>query len=171
TILIRQVSATEILSAFSILLRDYGLVALNLMAFLNKTSKFAVQYSRLNKMSIIQRSIQVGFELRVFFTRNVFASANPLLRDILAGPVSDPLRNRRALVVMDEALAEAQPALSGEIEAYFANIPRLNLVCAPLVIEGGERTKNSYFHVSEIHSQIDRYHIDRHSYLLALGGG
>jgi 3-dehydroquinate synthase len=31
--------------------------------------------------------------------------------------------------------------------------------------------KNSYFHVSEIHSQIDRYHIDRHAYLLCVGGG
>ena len=41
----------------------------------------------------------------------------------------------------------------------------------PLVIEGGERTKNSYFHVSEIHSHIDRYHIDRHSYVIAVGGG
>jgi len=40
-----------------------------------------------------------------------------------------------------------------------------------LIIEGGERTKNSYFHVSEIHSHIDRYHIDRHSYVLAVGGG
>src|SRR2546428_10614527 len=40
-----------------------------------------------------------------------------------------------------------------------------------MAIEGGERTKNSYFHVSEIHSQIDRYHIDRHSYVVGVGGG
>jgi 3-dehydroquinate synthase len=40
-----------------------------------------------------------------------------------------------------------------------------------VIIEGGERTKNSYFHVSEIHSEIDRYHIDRHSYVIAVGGG
>jgi len=40
-----------------------------------------------------------------------------------------------------------------------------------LALEGGERTKNSYFHVSEIHSHIDRYHIDRHSYVVAVGGG
>jgi 3-dehydroquinate synthase len=44
-------------------------------------------------------------------------------------------------------------------------------VCPPVVIEGGERTKNSYFHVSEIHSQIDRFHIDRHSAVIAVGGG
>jgi 3-dehydroquinate synthase len=40
-----------------------------------------------------------------------------------------------------------------------------------LRIEGGERVKNSYFHVSEIHSQIDKHHVDRHSYVIAIGGG
>ncbi|HWF19327.1 MAG TPA: 3-dehydroquinate synthase [Verrucomicrobiae bacterium] len=122
-------------------------------------------------MSKIQRSIQVGFELRVFFTRNVFGPANPLLRDVLAGAETQNDRTRRVLVVMDEALAQTQPTLAGQIEAYFANTPRLDLVCPPMIVEGGERTKNSYFHVSEIHSHIDRFHIDRHSYLLAVGGG
>jgi 3-dehydroquinate synthase len=40
-----------------------------------------------------------------------------------------------------------------------------------MILEGGERVKNSYFHVSEIQSYIDRYHIDRHSYVIAGGGG
>src|SRR2546423_14626428 len=44
-------------------------------------------------------------------------------------------------------------------------------VSPPIVLEGGERVKNSYFHVSEIQSHIDRYHIDRHCYVLAVGGG
>ena len=38
-----------------------------------------------------------------------------------------------------------------------------------MIVEGGERTKNSPIHVSEIHSHIDRYHIDRHSYVIAVG--
>ncbi|MDB6022119.1 MAG: aroB [Pedosphaera sp.] len=121
-------------------------------------------------MSNIQRTIQVGFDLRVFFTRQAFAPANPLLREVLTDRQSG--RTHGVLLVMDEALAQAQPTLAGEIESYFAHAaPRLKLVCPPMIIEGGERTKNSYFHVSEIHSHIDRYHIDRHSYLLALGGG
>src|SRR5258708_39623785 len=121
-------------------------------------------------MSVIQRTIQVGFELRVFFTQNVFAPANPLLNNVLAD--SGPSRSHAVLVVVDESLAQAQPGLGAQIEAYFSTAsPRLKLVCPPLVIEGGERTKNSYFHVSEIHSHIDRYHIDRHSYVLAVGGG
>ena len=124
----------------------------------------------INEMSMIQRSIQVGFQLRVYFTRHLFGPANPLLHDVLAGGESS--RSHGVLVVMDESLAQAQPALAAEIEAYFANAgTNLKLVCPPMVIEGGERTKNSYFHVSEIHSHIDRFHIDRHSYLLALGGG
>jgi len=121
-------------------------------------------------MSVIRRAIQVGFELKVFFTRNVFAPANPLLRGVLSGDKAE--RRHRVLVVVDESLAQSRPELGAEIEGYFpAASGNLDLVCPPLVIEGGERTKNSYFHVSEIHSHVDRYHVDRHSYLIAVGGG
>jgi 3-dehydroquinate synthase len=122
-------------------------------------------------MSTIKRAIQVRYDLRVFFTHNAFAPANPLLRDVLSSTENENARTRNVLIVMDESLAHTQPTLAGQIENYFSNTPRLKLVCPPIIIEGGERTKNSYFHVSEIHSQIDRFHIDRHSYLLALGGG
>src|SRR5437870_351372 len=121
-------------------------------------------------MSVIQRSIQVGYELRVFFTQNTFDPANLVLRGVLDRGQRAPAR--KALVILDESLAQAQPELAAQIEAYFlAHAERPLLVCPPLIIEGGERTKNSYFHVSEIHSHIDRYHIDRHSYVIAIGGG
>jgi len=75
-------------------------------------------------------------------------------------------------MVLDESLAVAPPGLLLSIEEYFAAFAsELTLVCPPLVLEGGERAKNSYFHVSEIQSQIDRFHIDRHSYVIAVGGG
>src|SRR5947207_10020658 len=120
-------------------------------------------------MSMIQRSIQVGYELRVFFTQNAFDRANLVLKNVLS-PDSHSIR--KALVILDESLAQAQPLLASQIEAYFAaHADSLKLVCPPVIIEGGERTKNSYFHVSEIHSQIDRYHIDRHAYVIAVGGG
>jgi len=121
-------------------------------------------------MSVIQRGIKVGFELRVFFTRNVFGAANPLLRDVLLEPGTG--RKHGVLMVVDESLAQARPDLLPQIEAYFTTAgDQLQLVCPPMIVEGGERTKNSYFHVSEIHSHIDRYHIDRQSYVIAAGGG
>src|SRR6266487_2401164 len=121
-------------------------------------------------MSVIERSIQVSYRHRVLFTRRVFDSSNPALRDALAN--GEEKERHKAFVVLDESLARAQPQLIRDIEAYFTAFSEsMKLVCPPLIIEGGERTKNSYFHVSEIHSHIDRYHIDRHAYVIAVGGG
>ncbi|MBI4326825.1 MAG: 3-dehydroquinate synthase, partial [Chloroflexi bacterium] len=121
-------------------------------------------------MPSIERHIQVSFRHQIHFTHNVFAPGNPVLRDVLAGGNEGGCH--KALVVVDESLAQAQPDLAICIQAYFATYPTcLKLVCPPVILEGGERTKNSYFHVSEIHSLVDRYHIDRHSYLIAVGGG
>src|SRR5580765_8199377 len=122
------------------------------------------------KMGVIERTIQVSYRHRVFFTRRVFDCANPVLRDALANGVEKV--QHKAIVVLDESLARAQPQLTRDIEAYFAAFSEsLKLVCPPFVIEGGARTKHSYYHVSEIHSHIDRYHIDRHAYVIAVGGG
>jgi len=121
-------------------------------------------------MSVILSSIQVAWPLRIVFSEGVFNASNVALKAILD---DGQARVRcKALVVVDESLAQAQPVLTRQIESYFAaHADGLHLVCPPLVIEGGERTKNSYFHVSEIHSHVDRYHIDRHSYVIGVGGG
>ena len=95
---------------------------------------------------------------------------NCTLRDILAD--EEIGRPHKVLMVMDEALCNAQPGLIGQIFAYFEQFNDcLKLVCDPMQFEGGERTKNSYFHVSEIHSKVEMHHIDRHSYVIAVGGG
>lgn len=121
-------------------------------------------------MNPLQRTIEIAFEHRVFFTEHLFAPANPLLAEVLTGAAGEPVP--RLMVVMDQGLNTAQPSLAAQIETYFKlRQDRLTLVAPPLVMEGGERLKNSYFHVSEIQSEIDRHGIDRHSYLMAIGGG
>ena len=132
--------------------------------------KAVIKNDRLTIVAVIQRSIQVAWQLRVFFTEDVFATDNLTLRSALAesgAPVP-----RKALVLLDESLALAQPALPRQIESYFnTHTDAVKLVCPPVSIAGGERAKNSYVHVAEIHSLIDQHHIDRHSYLIAIGGG
>ena len=66
-------------------------------------------------MSGIEREIQIGFKLRVYFTQGVFHVANSLLKDVLVNNESG--EPKRALIVLDEALAVAQPGLGfgGEI--------------------------------------------------------
>ena len=121
-------------------------------------------------MSPIERIIQIRFQQKVCFTRHVFDPSNPLLQSLLGGAERDPIP--KALIIVDESLHNAQPALGRKMTAYFERFAgALKLVCPPIVLEGGERVKNSYFHVSEIQSHIDRYHIDRHSFLIAVGGG
>jgi 3-dehydroquinate synthase len=119
-------------------------------------------------MPSIARTIRVQFEHRVHFTRGLFAPSNSLLQIVLA----QPGRVTKVLIVMDEGLAQVRPDLPGAIENYFSSLrDQLTLVGPPLIIEGGERAKMSYFHVSEIHSQIERHHIDRHSCVVGIGGG
>ena len=121
-------------------------------------------------MSLIERQFDVTYRHQVRFTEQVFSPGNLTLRDTLADEKTD--RTHKALVVMDEALCRAQPGFAEHVKVYFdRHSDRLNLVCNPMQFEGGERTKNSYFHVSENHSKIEMHHIDRHSYVIAVGGG
>ena len=121
-------------------------------------------------MSLIERQIDVTYRHQVWFTEKVFSLGNLTLRDTLTNKKNGG--THKALVVMDEALCRAQPGFIEHVKAYFDHHSDcLNLVCNPMQFEGGERTKNSYFHVSEIHSKIEMHHIDRHSYVIAVGGG
>ena len=118
----------------------------------------------------IERTVTVSWQHQVLFAQNIFDAENATLRNVLVA--GEERETRKVLIVLDEALAEAQPTLSRQIQSYFkTHSDVVDLVCPPVVMEGGERTKNSYFHVSEVHSQIDRYHIDGHSYLICVGGG
>ena len=121
-------------------------------------------------MDSIERTIQVSWRHCVIFTDHVFDPANHALRDVLA--TESGAAPRRALVVLDEALAQAQPELSATIQRYFAaHASAATLVCPPLRCQGGEAAKASWSLVSELHAAIDRCHVDRHSYLIAVGGG
>lgn len=118
-------------------------------------------------MAVIQRQIRVRWQLRVFFTENVFAPDNLTLRNALAD--GEP---RKVLVVIENSLGQARPEIEEQIEVYFSrHAGRLELVRPPLPVVGGERSKNSIPLVTEILSHIDRHHIDRQSYLVAVGGG
>jgi 3-dehydroquinate synthase len=118
-------------------------------------------------MDSIERTIQAAWQHRVVFTEGIFDPSNPLLRRIL-----DTGRRGLALVVVDECLAASLPTLLASISRYFAtNDPPLRLVCPPLIRAGGEQAKSSWNNVTEIHRAIDQYHLDRHSYVIAVGGG
>ena len=121
-------------------------------------------------MNLIEQKVDVSYRHQVRFTQQVFSKENTTLRDTIVDGQSE--LTHKVLLVMDEALCRAQPGLIDQLLEYFNHYRDcLKLVCKPMQFEGGERTKNSYFHVSEIHSKIEMHHIDRHSYVVAVGGG
>ena len=118
-------------------------------------------------MSIIRRTIQVAWELRVFFTEHAFAPDNTTVNDALADATP-----RKVFVLLEDSLAQARPDLEHQIQNYFSpRAHQLRLVRPPLFVCGGEPAKNSITLVTDLLGQLHRHHIDRQSYLVAIGGG
>lgn len=108
--------------------------------------------------------IPVHFKHRIVFTRDAFASANPCLGEILAEG-----SGRRALVCIEENVAAAWPKLATEARTY---LERRDLEThKALILPGGEAVKNDDSIVKRVWREIDRAKLDRHSYLICIGGG
>lgn len=108
--------------------------------------------------------IPVSFKHRIVFTRDAFADTNRELADILKEG-----GGRRALVCIESSVAKAWPGLSEEIVRYFNHFD-VDLRGIHL-LPGGEAVKADDLWVRETWQHIDAAHLDRHSYLLAIGGG
>jgi len=118
---------------------------------------------------VIERRVQLSLPHRVFFTDGVFAAGNDTLARALGDSGS---RTRKVLVVVEEAVAAAQPGLVESIGAWFAAAGGpWRLAGAPLVLPGGEPCKNDWRCVELLWRAINDAGIDRHSYVIALGGG
>ncbi len=108
--------------------------------------------------------IPVSYTHRIVFTRDAFARDNTTLAEILAEG-----GGRRALVIMESPVAMAWPKLMEELAYYFDGIDvELKGV---YTLPGGEVVKSDDLWVRETWQAIDRAHLDRHSYLIAIGGG
>lgn len=108
--------------------------------------------------------IPVTFKHRVIFTRDVFSKENAELAEVLAEG-----GGRRVLVFLEEAVAMAWKDLVDGIHGYFSD---LDLDFRGVkVFAGGEACKADEELVHGVWKEIDQGHIDRHSYVLVIGGG
>ena len=112
----------------------------------------------------------VTFEFPVVFTRGLFRPENRTLVDILTR--LEPDRQHRCLIFIDEGLAANSPEFLDAIEAYTAHhTPHIDLVTPPQIIPGGEKVKNDLGFVEQMMGQVFRHRLDRHSFIIAIGGG
>lgn len=111
---------------------------------------------------------KVNYDYPVLFTDHLFDPANPCLHQQLTfrhrGPVT-------VLVFADEQLLQSAPHLLAQIDAYFAaHATDLHLQAAPIAVPAGELSKDSQV-LQQLYTDMLQHGLDRHCYVLALGGG
>lgn len=112
----------------------------------------------------ISQSFSADFSYPVHFGRGTFLPGNNLLAELLG-------ESARVMVVIDQGVTDAFPSLSLDIHQWFARHPQLTLVCEPEIVPGGEAVKNDYRRIMGLVDQMLAFHLCRHSYVLAIGGG
>lgn len=110
---------------------------------------------------------EVRYDYPVVFTDHLFAPLNPCLHRQLTAQHSGPVT---VLVFADEQLLLSTPHLLEEIDSYFAAYPDLHLQAAPIALPAGELSKHAQV-LERLYSDMLQHGLDRHCYVLALGGG
>lgn len=121
-------------------------------------------------MKVIQQSFAVKYEYPVAFTQNLFGKENTALRDFLS-EFGNKEYKKKLLFVIDEGVFITNQYLRDSIPSYFAETPLLEAVAELVVIPGGEIVKNEESHFDRVMNAINQYGIDRHSFVVAIGGG
>lgn len=118
-------------------------------------------------MKTIQQTFSVPFEYYVHFTENLFDNNNQLFAEVVKSP-----RILKAYFVIDRGVVDTHPALVKQIRDYAdAYVDYFELPTDPLVVPGGETLKNDSQYLEKIIDACNTHGIDRHSYIVAIGGG
>lgn len=121
-------------------------------------------------MAFIQQSFSVSFEYKVFFTEHLFASTNPVFAQFLESRAEKGFR-KKLLFIVDEGVTATHDYLQEQVTAYCADMEGFELVEDVIVVPGGEAAKNDLQLFHWLVNAVDQHAIDRHSYIIAIGGG
>jgi 3-dehydroquinate synthase len=116
---------------------------------------------------VIEQSFTVHYEYPIYFTRDLFAPANVTLRNIVqAGREKAP----KILFVIDGGVVKHLPELRGKLKQY-AGHHQLEVVWPIVELPGGEVVKQHREGVDQVLEAIHLRGIDRHAYVIVIGGG
>jgi 3-dehydroquinate synthase len=121
-------------------------------------------------MRSLQQSFTITFQYLVHFTEKLFHTDNPIFQSVF--PRTDRKGPNKLFFVIDSGVSQANPDLLSQIKAYISiHSDTLQLSGKPLIVPGGEQSKNEPQWVEKILEAVNHYGIDRHSYIVAVGGG
>jgi 3-dehydroquinate synthase len=121
-------------------------------------------------MNLIQQAFQVPYSFDIIFTKNLFSTDNQAFNNFLNN-FGDTRFQKKILFLIDDGVAENHLSLIESIKTYFSNNTNITLVDEILVMPGGEIVKNDSQYLDQSLLAINKYGIDRHSFVAAIGGG
>ena len=119
---------------------------------------------------VLKQSFSINYNYDIFFTENLFDVSNRSFGDFLLQN-RNPEFKQKVLFVIDESVWNSFPQLGASIISYFEALNVIDLIPEPLVITGGEFCKNSPDCLDSIIQAVDHHGVDRHSYMVGIGGG
>ncbi|MEM9219774.1 MAG: 3-dehydroquinate synthase [Cyanobacteria bacterium P01_F01_bin.150] len=123
----------------------------------------------------IQQTFSVPFQYQVHFTHGLFQIHNPLLADVIdASSSHNPFSSgpKKIMVIIDGGIAKPDQKLLQQITDYASyHSDRITLTQAPVLVPGGEASKNDPALIEQLQRSMDAGKLCRHSYVIAIGGG
>lgn len=117
----------------------------------------------------IIQDFQIKYHYKLYFTEYLFSLENKLFKDLMADyGGTQPVK---MLFVIDEGVYDGHPELLKDIKEYCNTYKDQLELTSQLIIEGGEACKNNHGNVEKVLKAINDDHIDRHSFVIAIGGG
>ncbi len=118
----------------------------------------------------IHQQFSISYNYKVKFTEHLFQPNNLTFVDTLQADNNPKVR--KLVFVIDSEVEKHHPYLNNAIQDYCLAYPtELQLCGTPLIVVGGEACKNNFHLVNDILKYIDDQKIDRHAYVIAIGGG
>ncbi|GFM76901.1 MULTISPECIES: 3-dehydroquinate synthase [Pseudomonas] len=118
--------------------------------------------------SPLQGRFEVSYNYPVVFTDHLFDPKNDCLRAQLTAEKAGQIT---VLIFADEQLLKSSPHLLPQIDAYFAaHSNDLRLQTAPIAVPAGELSKTPQV-LHRLYEHMLQHGLDRHCYVLAMGGG
>lgn len=111
----------------------------------------------------------VSYSYPVIFTRGLFDPANLTLVDALT---NNSAKKAKCVVLIDDGVARADPELERRLSTFFStHADRITLLEAPSRVPGGEVIKCGFEQIPRLYRKLIRIGVDRHTYVIAIGGG
>lgn len=116
-----------------------------------------------------QQSFTVPFEYPVVTCRGALAAADPTLAWCIAR--HEPRRRHPVFAAIDAGVAGAWPALEARLQEYARRYAEQLEFVGLAIVPGGEQAKNDPGVISGLQTRFAKAKLDRHTAVLAIGGG